>query len=177
MCCERRFWAGLWQVLGLVRKVPLPAIPVKTRRFLRIVSERRFRHRDREALVVVAAPFDVGFEVDVRAGDVEAEEGRFALGGDQVVDRDQGDAAGRGEHEAEGGDRDAALADDRVERAGGVLVRSVASAHCVGRLRVDAEPDRKVDPDVLQRRAIGVLGSAFDDRLCLTMNWVKPTGG
>ena len=85
--CAKAAWAGSWQVLGLVRKVPLPATPGEDEAVLEdFRPERRFGTGDREALVVVAVPFDVGFEEDVGAERAEAEEGRFALVRDEVVD-------------------------------------------------------------------------------------------
>ena len=49
---------------------------------------RAFRDVDRESLVVVAVPGDVGFEEDFVAGQFEAEAGRLARWRDDVVDGD-----------------------------------------------------------------------------------------
>jgi hypothetical protein len=78
---------------------------------------------DREALVVVAVPGDVRFEIDVAAEQAETEASRFTQGfgrrfvrlRDDVVDGDDK----RGRNAREVGDDDLAFADFRVERAGG----------------------------------------------------------
>ncbi len=153
-------------------KVPSPAVPSKTRRFLRMTpsspgSSSRFRDGDREALVEVAGPGDVGFEEDFLAEQFEAEAGGFAVGRFDVVDggrrdreRDADDGVGRGD----GGGTDPSP--DRVARAGGGFEGGEVAAR--GRSRVDAEADRQVDANVLQfpdRFFEGPRFAVFDDEL------------
>ena len=111
------------------------------------LPDRRFRHRDREPLVVVAVPFDVGFEED-RPADAaehpETEERRFARVRNEVVDR-SGD---RRRRDPECGGGHGAGAD--LSRRGTGFGFEAAEIALRRRLWVDAEPDRQVDADVFE---------------------------
>ena len=172
------------QVLGVVMKVPSPERPSKTRRFLRIrpfeqrFEFERFRHGDREALVVVAGPVDVGLEEDFVAEQFEPEASGLAVRRIDVVDGGlrSGGGGSAGSAAARGGD-------EAVRR----LWSSPGSRWRPGfegrpgaarrRPRVDAQPDRQVDADVLQFADRFFEPSRGRFGVCLTMNWVKPQFG
>ena len=103
----------------------------------------------------------------------EAEQGRFPLVRDEVVDLDASVDRRRRRHSGE--TVICAVADLRSGgqvRAFGFEARQVALRR---RLRVDAEADRQVDPHVLEDPDRFFVRPA--PVVCLTMNWVKPTAG
>ncbi len=145
-------------------KVPSPACPSKTRRFLRIDPDRGCRDVDREVLVIVAGPGDPGPQVNVVAEDAEAEARRLAARGVDVVD---GRRDWRGNEPPQGRGHDARpdVRAHRARRRVGFEDRLRAPG---GRLRVDAEADRQVDADVVDvpdRRFERAHRGVVDDEL------------
>ena len=139
----------------------------------RFEFDRQRRDVDREALVVVAVPGDVGLEEDFVAGEFEAEAGRLAVYRDHVVDGHLGQRRSRrqpGSRARDGGDE--AFADFRFGRAAPGRRFEGAQRAALGRAGVDAEADRQVDPDVFSSPTGVSPGGAW-----LTMNWVKPQFG
>ena len=132
-------------------KVPSPERPSKVRRLVRSrAPSRRFGNVDDEPLVVVAVPGDVGFQVDAVAGQAEPEEGRFAVGGDEVVDRDFGQRRRRRDHDPGGGEGDGADPHLRERSAGRAFARVGDFFALRRRLGVDGQPDREVDADLAE---------------------------
>ena len=133
-------------------------------------GERR-GHMDGEALVVVAGPVDVAFEEDFAAGEFEAEAGRLALLGFDVVDRHFGQRRRRrrGNAQRRQGDGDLAFADFGFRVCAGAVSGprfEDRERAALRRPRVDAEADRQVDSDRLQFVNRGFAGGfVLDDEL------------